>query len=138
MDGLQPLIGYAEDMIDYARQSALQVLSALKKVTLASDGPAGLQVGEYCCRPCELMLLVLIPNTSDHLFNLEHAPEVILLAGDWELVGKARVGANPEGDLLGEPELQWYTPVHVEIVRMQKKHPQGWGNLETIDLDATK
>ena len=60
-------------MFDYAHQRALEVLGTPRTAVLVTNGPAGIQIGEFACALSGLSLYLLVPQTSDHLFNLEYA-----------------------------------------------------------------
>ena len=127
-------------MLDYARQRAIEALCIPRKAVLATSGPAGLQIGEFRCEAAGLELYLLVPNTSDHLFNMDHDATVILWTAAWELKGKAQVislnGLDVELELLREPGIKWCTLVRVEPCRMQIRRQGSWGNLETIDIGS--
>ena len=94
-------------MLDYARHRALDALKIPRMAVLATSGPAGIQAGEFPCEAIDLDLYLLVPKSSDHLFNLEHDSSVTLLTAGWGLKGKAQI--IPPGvsdfrlDLLREP-----------------------------------
>ena len=127
-------------MLDYARQRAIEALRTPQKAVLATNGPAGLQASEVPCEALELDLYLLVPQTSDHLFNLEHDSTVSLLTAGWELKGKAQI--MPPGaldldlDLLQAPGTEWCALVRVDPYQVQIRREGGWGNLETIDLKS--
>ena len=125
-------------MLDYARQHAIETLSLPRRVILATSGPAGVQAGEFPCEAKGLALYLLVPRTSDHLFNLEHNATASLLSGGWELKGEATLLATSapgiDLDLLKDPAAQWCVLVRIDPVRIQIKREGGWGNIETIDL----
>ena len=127
-------------MLDYARQRAIEGLRGHRKAVLATSGPAGVQASEFPCEAMDLNLYLLVPQTSDHLFNLEHASTVTLLTPGWELRGEAQiispVAPDLELDLLREPGAQWSVLVRVAPCRLQFPREEGWGNIETIDLGA--
>ncbi len=85
-----------------------------------------------------LALYILIPKTSDHLFNLEYDPTVALVTTDWELKGKAVVisteGSSLELNLLKRLDVEWCRLVRVDPRQMQFHRKDGWGNFETIDF----
>ncbi len=58
-----------------------------RTAVLATSGPAGVQASEFPCEAIDLNLYLLVPQTSDHLFNLEHDSAVTLLTPEWELRG---------------------------------------------------
>ncbi len=78
-------------MINYARERAEEILKTARTAILATNGPTGVQVGEFSCESFELQLYLLLPQTSDHLFNLEQDDRVALHTEQWELTGKGRV-----------------------------------------------
>jgi len=125
-------------MLDYTRQRAVEVLKTPCRAVLATSGPAGLQASEVPCQALGLVLYLLVPRTSDHLFNLEHEPHVTVLAGEWEVRGEAQL--SPEGEtgpglsLLHAPEAQWCVLVRVDPSQLHIRMEGGWGNRETIDL----
>lgn len=125
-------------MLDYARQRAIEVLSRHRKAVLATSGPAGVQASEFPCEAIDLNLYLLVPQTSDHLFNLEHDSTVTLLTAGWELKGEAQIilpnAPDLELDLLREPGAEWCVLVRVAPCRLQFRREGGWGNLETLDL----
>jgi hypothetical protein len=126
-------------MLDYARQRAIEALRIPRRAVLATSGPAGLQAGEFPCQAIDADLYLLVPWTSDHLFNLEHDPSVTLLTAEWELKGEAQMisptALDLELDLLKEPGAEWCGLVRVNPCRIQIRREKGWGYLETIELD---
>jgi hypothetical protein len=48
-----------------------------RQITLTTWGPADLQAALVCCEARDLQLYVLVPQTSDLLFSLEHRPDVL-------------------------------------------------------------
>lgn len=128
------------NILDYARQRAIEALKIPRTAVLATSGPAGVQASELPCEAIDLVLYLLVPQTSDHLFNLEHEPTVTLLAAGWELRGQAQVispnAPDLELDLLREPGAEWCVLVRVEPYQVQIRREAGWGNIETIDLKS--
>jgi len=96
------------------------------------------QAGEFPCQAIGLDLYLLVPRTSDHLFNLEHNPTVTLLTTACELKGEAQIlppgELDLELDLLREAAAGWCVLVRVDPGQVQIRRKEGWGNLETIDL----
>ncbi len=125
-------------MLDYARQRAIEALGTPRIAVLVTSGPAGVQACEFRCEALDLDLYLLVPQTSDHLFNLEHDSIVTVLTAGCELKGKAQIiprGApDLELDLWREPGAEWCVLVRVEPFQVQIRSERGWGNLETIDL----
>ncbi len=127
-------------MLDYARQHAIAALKVPRTAVLATSGPAGVQASEFPCEAIDLVLFLLVPQTSDHLFNLEHDSNVTLVTAGWELKGEAQIiSMRPAGlgvDLLREPGAEWCVLVRVEPYQLQIRRAGGWGHLETIDLKS--
>lgn len=125
-------------MLGYARQRAIEALGTPRTAVLVTSGPAGVQANEFRCETMELDLYLLVPQTSDHLFNLEHEAAVTLLIAGCEVKGKAQIISHGtldlELELLRESGVEWCVLVRVEISQLQIRSEEGWGNLETIDL----
>jgi hypothetical protein len=125
-------------MFDYAHQRALEALGDPRTAVLVTNGPAGVQVSEFPCAALGLSLYLLMPQTSDHLFNLECESTVTLLIARCELKGKAQLVSRGAVDLdcalLQEPQADWCAFLHVEISQVQIRSEVGWGNCETLDL----
>jgi hypothetical protein len=126
-------------MLDYARQRAHEVLKIPQTAVLATNGPAGLQVSEVPCEAVDLEIYLLLPQTSDHIFNLENNENVTLLTTIWEMKGKAKVVSQDKIDppLLRAPEREWSVLVRIVPFTIQILREGGWGNAETIDLTGS-
>lgn len=128
-------------MLDYARQRASEVLKIPRSAVLATSGPAGVQVSELPYEAIDLELYLLVPKTSDHLFNLEHVSVVSVLTDKWELKGEAQIlypnSADLKLELLQEPRAQWSVLVRVRPCKLQIRKEEGRGNLETIDIQSS-
>ncbi len=126
--------------LDYARERAIEALRYTRSVVFVTSGPAGMLAGEFPCEAIGLDLYLLVPQTSDHLFNLEQDAAVALVSAAWELKGDARiispVPVDIELALLQPPEAKWCALVRVEPRQMHIRREGGWGNLETIDLES--
>ncbi len=127
-------------MLDYVRQRAIRALKFSRRAVLVTSGPAGVQASEFACEPIELELYLLVPKTSDHLFNLEHVSAVNVLSDRWEMKGVAQIISHHPTDLdlqiLGQPEAEWSVLVRVSPCKLQIRREEGWGNLETIDIKS--
>ena len=127
-------------MMDYAHERAIDALRKPRTAVLATSGPAGVQAGEFPCEAAGLDLYLLVPQTSNHLFNLEHDSAVTLLTAEWELKGQAQL--RPPGapglalNLLQEPAAEWCVLVRVEPFQVQIRRKGGWGSLETFDFKS--
>ncbi len=125
-------------MLNYAQKRTIDALRVPCSIVLATDGPAGLLAGEFPCESIGLILYLLIPKTSDHLFNLEKNSGVTLVAAGWELKGEAHIISPDTLDiqlhLLSKPVIEWSSLVLVRPKQMQFRRNEDWGNLETIDF----
>lgn len=125
-------------MLDYARERATEALRTAHSAVLATTGPAGVQASEFLCEAVELDLYLLVPQTSDHLFNLNLDGRVALLSDEWEVKGNARAvhpeEQHPELGLLRTGGAEWHVLVKVEPTQLQIRRQDGWGAAETIDL----
>lgn len=125
-------------MLDYARQRAIAALGTYRTAVLVTSGPAGVQASEFPCEVLGLDIYLLVPQTSDHLFNLEHESTVTLLTNGCEVKGKAQVVSHGASDLRldlwREPAAEWCVLVRVQLIQVQIRSEWGWRNLETIDL----
>jgi hypothetical protein len=125
-------------MISYTRERAIAILKTASIAVLATVGSAGVLVSEFSCEAVELDLFLLIPTTSDHLFNLEQDGRVAIHTNQWELTGAGHVLSSkeeiPRISLLSKTETKWYAVVKVVPTRIQVLRSGGWGPEETIDL----
>jgi hypothetical protein len=126
------------NMLDYSHQRAIAALKIPQTAVLATYGPAGVMASEFPCESIDLVLYLLLPQISDHLFNLEQDDRVALLTEEWELRGIGRVLSPeeklPELSLLHKVETEWYILVKVEPFQIQLRRSEGWGVTETIDF----
>ncbi len=125
-------------MLDYAHQRASAALDNPRTAILITSGPAGVQTGEFRCEVFDLSLYFLIPQTSDHLFNVEHEPTVTLLTGTCELKGQAQIvsrhALEVDLELCRALDAPWCALVRVAISRVQVRSEDAWRSRETIDL----
>ena len=141
MDDSAGLSGYAGFMLDYVRERAVEVLKNSRRAYLATYGPAGVQAGEFPCEARGLNLYLLVPQTSNHLFNLELDPTVTLLSTGWELKGRADIiplnTVDHDLDLLAQPGAEWCALLRVVPNRIQILREKGWGYAETLELNPS-
>ena len=123
-------------MLDRLRDRAAQILAETDSCTLATTGPAGIQASMVQCTVRGTTLYMLVPDTSDHLFNLEMEPEVAVTAQSWHLRGTADI-VKDSTDLFAADQRLWHTVVRVTPVRLHIL-PDGTppNHAETIDFDA--
>ncbi|MHB1413785.1 MAG: hypothetical protein ACYC1C_00905, partial [Chloroflexota bacterium] len=78
-------------MLQKLRQQAREALATARQVVLSTGGPADIQAEVLPCETLGLALYVLVPRTSDLLFNLENHPLVVATADTWQLRGEAHL-----------------------------------------------
>src|SRR5262245_30009069 len=122
-------------MLDKLRDQATQILAKTDFCTLATTGPAGLQASMVPCAGCGTTLYLLLPDTSDHLFNLEIGSEVAVTTECWQLRGLADI-VQDSPELFSAGQRQWHTLVRVTPVRLHILPSGGSTNYAvTIDFD---
>jgi hypothetical protein len=114
---------------DLERRVAEQ-LALYARATLATYGPAALQISTVSMQAHHLRLYLLLPHGSDHLFNLETLPEIVLLSPRWKLRGRAVV--LHDGPVTAAQP--WHAVIQVEPVQLDLLDENGDGSLETIDF----
>ena len=127
-------------MINYARERAIEILKTASTTVIATNGPSGVQVGKFPCETIDLNIYILVPKTSDHLFNIEQDERIALHTDSWELTGKCRALSSqdnwPETSIIPKTETAWYVLVKVVPSQVQVLRSDGWGPAETIDLTS--
>jgi len=114
-------------MLDKLHNQAIDTIATTPTCILSTTGPAGLQASPV---PCvvrdgpERKVFLLVPTTSDHLFNLEQQAKVVLATERWQLHGLAKII---------QPGLYHYM-VKVTPVRMQIEADGNSRHRETIDF----
>lgn len=123
-------------MLDKLRERAAQILAETDVCTVATTGPAGIQASMVQCAGRGTTLYLLVPDTSDHLFNLELTREVAVTTPTWHLRGMADI-VKEGTDLFAAAQCEWHTVVRVTPVRLhiQPDHDPAH-TAETIDFDA--
>src|SRR5574341_624459 len=104
-------------MLDKLRDRAAQILAETHFCTLATTGPAGIQASMVPCAGRGTTLYLLVPDTSDHLFNLEIEPEVAVTAETWHMRGTADI-AHDSTDVFSADESRWHTVARVTPIRL--------------------
>ena len=123
-------------MLMHLRSRIETVLAAAHEVTIATDGPAELQISQVRCRAQGLTLLLLVPQTSEHLANLATAPEIAAAGPGWRLRGQAQVLEGMAAELFaGTGGDRWHSVVAVHPRRFEWLQPGGDCAAETIDID---
>ncbi|MBU0495133.1 MAG: pyridoxamine 5'-phosphate oxidase family protein [Chloroflexi bacterium] len=124
-------------MLSHLRQRVTETLSAARTATLSTHGAAGIQANVFPCEAVETTLYLLVPRTSDHLFNLEQNPEVVVTTEAWQLRGRAGVASERPAALTWphQPDAAWCEVVAVRPTRLQIEWQEGLGHAETIDVE---
>ena len=119
-------------MNKHLQQRVRELLTRYETASLATCGQAGPQIMSVPYRIQQLNLYLFVPHGSDHLFNLETQPELVLLSPEWELHGRGHEVA-PNGDIA--PLHTWQVVVSVQPVRLHILTTDGSGYSETIDFE---
>lgn len=124
-------------MLDKLRDRAAQILAETNLCTLATTGPAGLQASMVRCAGRGITLYLLVPNTSDHLFNLESDPEVAATTETWRLRGTADL-VQDGTNVFSVDQSQWHTVVRITPVQLHILSAKGGpvNYAETIDFEG--
>ena len=110
----------------YQRVEALP--NRYEVATLATCGPAGPQISILSYYTEAIRLHLEVPHGSDHLFNLEGQPALVLLTAGWRLHGRGTISTDVE------------SPYHRQAVvtvtanRLHILGIDGKSTVETIDF----
>ena len=125
-------------MLSILRQRASEALSTVSQVVLSAFGPADIQAEALSCEAVGLALYVLVPRTSDLLFNLEGGTLVMATADTWQVRGVARLlplGEYPDRLAIARtPEAAWCEVAEIFPTRLTLRPPPGRSQGETIDI----
>jgi hypothetical protein len=125
-------------MLEPLRRRVKEALLNETGATLSSRGPAGIQAGFFPCAADGLTLYLLVPASSDLLFNLETEPAVVVTTPRWQLEGLGEVHCLAEAPaslpLVRSPRAAGCVLVAVSARRIHLSWADGWGYQETIDL----
>ena len=124
-------------MLESLRLRVTDALKAESAATLSTTGPGGIQAGYFASEAECLTLYLLVPDTSDVLFNLEKESGVIVTTPRWQLEGRAEVHALFQApvslQLARSPLSAGCVLVAVYLRRIHLNWEEGWGYRETID-----
>jgi hypothetical protein len=123
-------------MLDHLQQRIAETLAEARAATLATYGPASIQANVFPCEATADGLYLLVPRTSDHLFNIENQPAAVATTADWQLYGAAEVlPACPAGLALSRrPDAPWCAVVRLTPGRLHIAPSSRPGCWETIDM----
>ena len=105
-------------MLGQLRQEALQLLADISHCMLSTSGPAGIQASVVPCQLQTDYLYLLVPDTSEHIFNLEHDSEVVVTAERWQLRGEANLCESTYSPFSTE-QTSWHVTIEIRPKRMQ-------------------
>jgi nitroimidazol reductase NimA-like FMN-containing flavoprotein (pyridoxamine 5'-phosphate oxidase superfamily) len=114
----------------YLQERVYQRLAQHQTVTLATCGKAGPQVQRVPYALADKQLHLFVAQTSDHLFNLETQPELVLLSPDWKLHGRGVICQ----DCKIAPPHPWQRVVIVTPDRLHILSDDSQHTIETIDF----
>lgn len=121
----------------------LRVIGALKNessATLSTSGPGGIQAGFFPCEADGLTLYLLVPASSDVLFNLESETAVVITTPGWQMEGKAEIRSLLQApaalQLVHSPRAAGCVLLAVTCWRLHFNWGEGWGYRETIDCNG--
>jgi len=127
-------------MLEPLKRRVITALKAESAATLSTNGPGGIQAGFFPCEADELTLYLLVPASSDVLFNLETETAVVITTPHWQLEGEAAVLALNQAPvtlcLSRLPQAAGCALVCVPCRRMHFNWVEGWGYRETIDCNG--
>ncbi len=126
-------------MLGHLRSRVVELLAPVHNALLSTFGPANIQAADVSCAARGLHLYVLLPRTSDLLFNIESHDDVVVSTVAWQVHGCARI-LEPDAwpyslDLTQTDQARWQALVEVRPVRVQILG--GPAGPETIDIDRT-
>lgn len=117
-------------MNQHLKQRMESLLARKDSVTLATCGPAGPQISNIAYQIHQFLVYLFVPHGSDHLFNLEVQPELVLLSPGWKLQGIGVVKQeNPDAALHSTQIVVQVVPVRLHILSQD-----GQFSIETIDF----
>ena len=126
-------------MLDHLRQRVVEALSEVQVANLATCGPAGLRARFFACEALGVRLYLLVPSTSDHLFNLEQRRTAVVSTPEWQVEGAGFIlplaAAPCELALPQKAEAPGCVLVEIQPTRLQINCQNTWGFRETIDVD---
>ena len=120
-------------MLEHLRQRVANAFAKFDHVILATCGPSGPQASRVRCRAQDITLILSIPRSSDHLFNLEHQKAVVVLTPEWQLQGTVQIvsAEQPAGESVTSA---WNTEIEIQPVRLQFLREGDLAFTETIDF----
>lgn len=115
-------------------QQTITMITKYSQAILATCGVCEPQASMVPYQILGTNLHLFVPHTSDHLFNLERRPDLVLLSSEWKLHGHGYI--EPEKVVL--PPHSWQVVVRVKPVRFHILGVDGTSYTETIDFEDTE
>lgn len=109
-----------------------KLLANTQSVVVATCGPSGPTVCSVPFFSTEEGCWVRLTEISEHLFNLQQSPQIVLLADDWEMHGEVELPVP----VSGQSGFPWEVVVRIQPLRLHLLAEDGIRRLETIDLDS--
>lgn len=123
-------------MLSHLRARIVDALEQSPSMMLATSGPAGLQLSTCAAWHDDLRLVLLVPQQSDHLVNLETEAVAVVTGPGWRATGRGRVQPTPTAALnLEASELAWKAVIELQLTRFEFVEADGATVYETIDID---
>jgi hypothetical protein len=125
-------------MLDHLRRRVIDLLAPVHVATLSTSGPAGIQAQVLPCESDGIDLYVLVPVTSEHLYNLELGGRAVVTTPGWQLRGDGCILAVQDAPttlaLSHDARSAGCALVKVMPRQLHIGQPNGWGFNETIDI----
>lgn len=115
----------------YLHERITALFAQFDRATLATCGRAGPQISMTAYQHDQQHLFLLLPHSSDHLFNLEGQPDLVLLTAAWKLHG---TGALAQGAVPIQSQ-PWQVIIRVQPQRLHILDA-GEQIIETIDYET--
>ena len=119
-------------MKTYGHTQIEDLLSGFRVVVLGTCGAAGPQAGQVGAEIKDGWLILKLDRTSDHLFNLECRPELVILTPAWELHGTGQV-LTAGATVFLHP---WQAAIRVTPTRLHILDRESGRRIETVDFPA--
>jgi hypothetical protein len=117
-------------MTTYGQTQIEDLLSRYQVVVLGTCGQAGPQAGRVGAEMNDGQIILKIDRTSDHLFNLECKPDLVILTPAWELHGTGQI-LTAGAVVFLHP---WQAAIRVTPTRLHILDRESGRRLETVDF----
>jgi len=113
-------------------QKVAPILAGTPQAVLATCGERGPFASTVSLHLQGEHLYLCLANASEHLFNLQSQPQVVLLSPQWELHGRGEIEAE-SGFISPIP---WQVTIRLRPTCLHILSAQGTHYVETIDLQG--